>query len=131
MITEREFKDKVTVQFIRRDDGGLQARCDSVPGFYLSGADASAVYRDVIPALETLVRRNMDIPVRVYPLRPGVYQLEEKPDDSRIPDQQDYLVERVAEVSQFYCMTPNGLAGRQSFWRRLRLWLQRNWSAGL
>lgn len=52
MIEDRPFKDKVTVHFVRRDDGGLQAICDSVPGFYLSGRDPSAVYRDVIPALE-------------------------------------------------------------------------------
>lgn len=97
MITERAFKDKVTVHFARRDDGGLQATCDAVPGFYLSGLDASAVYRDVIPALETIVRRNLDIPVRVFPLRYGLYQMQERqPPENSIPAEQDYLVERVA-----------------------------------
>ena len=96
MLTHREFKDKVTVHFSRREDGGLKATCEALPGFYLSGGDPSAVYRDVIPALETLVLRNLDIRVRVFPLRPGLYQMEERPADERIPDEQDYLVERIA-----------------------------------
>ena len=54
---------RVTVRFTRRDDGGLQAKCDEVPGFYLSGADARAVMRDVVPALETILQANLDMPV--------------------------------------------------------------------
>ena len=98
MITEREFKDKLTVQFVKRDDGGLQALCDAVPGFFLSGRDASAVYRDVIPALENLFRRNLEIHVKVFPLRMGVYQVEERQDKQTgaIPSEQDYVVERIA-----------------------------------
>lgn len=96
MITNREFRDKVTVHFVKREDGGLQAVCDAVPGFYLSGIDASAVYRDVIPAIETLLRKNCDLAVKVFPLRPGVYQMRERGPEVTIPEQQEYVVERVA-----------------------------------
>lgn len=96
MVTERQFKEKITVRFVRRDDGGLQAHCDSVSGFYLSGRDPSAVYRDVIPALEMLVRHNLDIEVEVYPLKPGLYALVECNEPSAIPDEQDYVIERLA-----------------------------------
>lgn len=57
MITDRPFMAKVLVRFVRREDGGLRAFCDGVPGFFLSGADPRAVMRDVIPALEQLVRK--------------------------------------------------------------------------
>jgi len=96
MITERRFKEKVTVRFLRREDGGLQATCESVPGFYLSGADKSAVYRDVIPALEALVRHNLDIAVEVYPLKPGFYAMVERDSPVMIPDEQEYVIERIA-----------------------------------
>lgn len=96
MIVDREFKAKVTVHFVKRDDGGLQAICDEVPGFCLSGKDPSAVYRDVIPALETLVRHNLDITVKVFPLRYGLYQMQESQKPSSIPEEQEYVVERVA-----------------------------------
>jgi len=33
MHEERPFKDKVTVRFVKRDDGGLRALCEAVPGF--------------------------------------------------------------------------------------------------
>lgn len=95
MITDREFRAKVTVHFIKRDDGGLQARCDEVPGFCLSGADPSAVYRDVVPALEALVRHNLDIAVKAFPLRHGLYQIQET-QARQIPEEQDYVFERVA-----------------------------------
>jgi predicted RNase H-like HicB family nuclease len=49
---------KVSVIFEKREDGGLRAYSDDVPGLVLSGADPEAVYNDVIPALETLFEHN-------------------------------------------------------------------------
>ena len=94
---ERGFKEKVTVRFVRREDGGLQAICDAIPGFYLSGSDKSAVYRDVIPALEALVKHNLDISVEAYPLKLGIYALVEREQpETTIPDEQEYVLERLA-----------------------------------
>lgn len=95
MQNHRTFREKITVRFVRRDDGGLQAHCDDVPGFHLSGADKSAVYRDVLPALRTLIRHNLDIQVEVYPLKHGIYQVEERSSDD-IPDEQEYVIDRLA-----------------------------------
>jgi hypothetical protein len=46
---------KVVVTFERRDDGGLRAYSEDVPGFVLSHRDPSAVIRDVAPALERIL----------------------------------------------------------------------------
>ncbi len=96
MITNRKFKEKVTVRFKKREDGGLQAFCETVPGFCLSGADRAAVFRDVIPALETLVAHNLDVKVEVYPLKYGLYEVREKDEADEIPEQQDYVIERLS-----------------------------------
>lgn len=99
MISERKFKEKVTVRFRRRDDGGLQAHCDDVPGFCLSGADKSAVYRDVAPAIRRLIAHNLDIKVEVYPLKHGLYQVVESAESDTIPEQQDYVIERLNDAA--------------------------------
>lgn len=46
---------KVTVTFERREDGGLRAWSDDVPGFVLSHRDPEAVLADVKPALERIL----------------------------------------------------------------------------
>jgi hypothetical protein len=98
MHHERQFKDKVTVHFVKRDDGGLRAICDAVPGFYLSGQDPRAVMRDVAPAIERLFKHNMDLDVEVYPLRNAVYEVRERvepmaaPEDA-IPEEREYVIE--------------------------------------
>lgn len=95
MITHRAFKEKVTVRFTRREGGGLRATCDAVPGFLLSGSDPQTVLRNVVPALETLIRVNLGIVVTVYPLKYGIYQVEERDgDDDLIPESQDYMIDR-------------------------------------
>ena len=43
------------VTFERREDGGLRAYSDDVPGFVLSHKDPEAVFRDVTPALECIL----------------------------------------------------------------------------
>ncbi|WP_370030669.1 hypothetical protein [Qipengyuania mesophila] len=59
---------KLTVRFEKRDDGGLRAWCDDLPGFVLSHSDAQAVIRDVEPALEAMLAAKYECKVRVYPL---------------------------------------------------------------
>ena len=61
MGTQSPFRDKVTVRFRKRDDGGLVATCEQVNGFYLSGANPRAVIDDVIPVLDALFSHNMGI----------------------------------------------------------------------
>jgi hypothetical protein len=97
MHEDRPYKEKVTVRFVKRDDGGLRAFCDAVPGFYLSGADPRAVLRDVVPAIEALMRRNLDIRVEVFPLKYAMYELRERRTGAvaseAIPDTIDYVLE--------------------------------------
>jgi hypothetical protein len=59
---------KVSVVFQRRDDGGLQVYSDEVPGFVLSGADAHAVFADVIPALTFIFEHNKGLKVEFGPV---------------------------------------------------------------
>lgn len=97
MHEERHFKDKVTVRFVKRDDGGLRAFCEAVPGFYLSGKDPRAVLRDVAPAIERLFKHNLELDVEVFPLQHAVYELRERVpagDSESIPDARDYVIER-------------------------------------
>lgn len=99
MHEDRPFKEKVTVRFVKRDDGGLRALCDAVPGFYLSGRDPRAVMRDVVPAIERLFKHNLGLDVEVFPLKYAVYELREKlpvGDSEAIPEERDYLIERRA-----------------------------------
>ena len=61
--TESEPKEPMTPQRFyliaeRREDGGLRITCPEVPGLVLSGADPHAVMRDVVPAIDALMRRN-------------------------------------------------------------------------
>ena len=59
---------KVAVTFEKRPDGGLCAYSEDVPGLMLSGADAEAVFEDVIPAMEELFRHNRKMDVMFGPV---------------------------------------------------------------
>jgi hypothetical protein len=98
MIKDRPFKAKVLVRFIKREDGGLQAICEAVPGFYLSGTDPRDVLEDVAPTIEYLFKQNLKINVEVHPLEYAVYQIQERDvfQSQSIPDQLDYLIEKRA-----------------------------------
>lgn len=102
MIKHRRFATKLPVRFTKRDDGGLRAQCDAIPGFYLSAKDRRSVIDDVAPAIEALVKTNYSIDVSVCPLGYGIFQLLERldPVDEEIPDMpeftREYLVERKA-----------------------------------
>lgn len=99
MTEDRPFKGKVTVRFKRRDDGGLRAYCNDVPGFYLSSIHRRDVMHDVIPALESLMKVNYDLNVQVSPLGYGIYSLIEKdhPTLDDIPNVPEYEMEYVVD----------------------------------
>lgn len=100
MDTQRQKKYKVTVRFRRRDDGGLRAYCSEVPGFFLSSVDRQAVMRDVIPALELLLKGNFNVTAQVSPLGYGIYELTENVEADpidMIPDVSEYYREYVVE----------------------------------
>lgn len=62
-----DFPAKVTVTFERREDGGLRAYSNDVPGFVLSG-ELRAVLEDVKPALERILSHIAERPVEVQQL---------------------------------------------------------------
>jgi len=55
----------INVIFEPREDGGLRARCDKLPNFFLSHSDASLLRRDVEPALETILSEMFGLPMKV------------------------------------------------------------------
>ncbi len=55
---------EITVVFERREDGGLSAYSDDVPGFVLSHSDAEMLLDDVQPALEGILSHIHGKPVR-------------------------------------------------------------------
>lgn len=55
MASQHPAEFVVHVTFEPRDDGGLRARCDKIPDFFLSHSDPVAVRADVIPALQTIL----------------------------------------------------------------------------
>jgi hypothetical protein len=59
---------KLTVIFERREDGGLRAYSDDVPGFVLSHSDPKAVLKDVKPALEQILSHLLGVDVVVEQL---------------------------------------------------------------
>lgn len=58
------------VTFEPREDGGLRAYCDKVPGFVLSHSNAEAVLNDVEPALETILSAMYGMKVKVSQAEP-------------------------------------------------------------
>src|SRR5258707_14038694 len=59
---------KFVVSFERRDDGGLRAWSDDVPGFVLSHSDPQAVLEDVKPALQAILSHAYGTPVVIQEL---------------------------------------------------------------
>lgn len=64
MAAERPSRSfKIVVFFERREDGGVRAWCDDVPGFVLSHCNADAVLSDVQPALEGILSAQLGEPI--------------------------------------------------------------------
>jgi hypothetical protein len=57
----------IYVKFEMREDGGLRASCDKVPGFLLSHSNHGAVRSDVVPALEVILSEMYGVPMKVEP----------------------------------------------------------------
>ena len=55
----------IEVKFEHREDGGLRAYSDSVPGFVVSHADPALVIAEVPPILEVILSGMFGSPVRV------------------------------------------------------------------
>ncbi len=68
---------KIVVIFEQRDDGGLRAYSDDVPGFILSHSNPLAVLDDVAPALGTILSAMFDAKVTVEPLTDVAGELED------------------------------------------------------
>lgn len=68
MTNGRPEQFKVTVQLQRREDGGLRAWSDDVPGLTLSHSDPAKVLADIAPALEVIVGAMLDRAVEVTAL---------------------------------------------------------------
>ena len=71
----------IEVKFHKREDGGLRAECDALPGFYLSHSDPELVVADVAPALSVILGAMYGGTFRVEPLR----EIQREIDGSEIP----------------------------------------------
>jgi hypothetical protein len=91
---------KIVVSFERRDDGGLRAYSDDVPGFVLSHRDPLAVIRDVPPVLERILSAMWGVAVKAS-LLPHVGDPVEEDDDTpeSVAAYADHPREYVAHVS--------------------------------
>jgi hypothetical protein len=84
---------KITVHLERREDGGLRAYSDEVPGFVLSHSDAKAVLADIKPALEQILSHMLKGRVKVEKLIP----LSEKASEPEVPPAvAEYVTHRIA-----------------------------------
>lgn len=59
---------KVTVNFETREDGGVRAYSDDVPGLILSSRDLRGLVDDVLTALQVCLSKQLEAEVRVEPL---------------------------------------------------------------
>jgi thiosulfate/3-mercaptopyruvate sulfurtransferase len=85
-VRQALMKRKIVVTLEGREDGGLRADSDDVPGFVLSHSDPDAVLRNVKPALEGILSNLLKEPVAVEEL-PGR-------DHELIPSKRVYLTSR-------------------------------------
>jgi hypothetical protein len=76
---------KVLVNFEPREDGGLRAYSNDVPGFVLSYADCDTTIGAVVPVLETILSDMFNGHVRVTPLEDMRGRLENAGMISRKP----------------------------------------------
>jgi len=89
---------KIVLLFERRDDGGLRAWSEQVPGFVLSHRDVDSVLADVQPALEGSLTAQLGEPIITTPLSDIRMDLEAcsvlGPVKQGIPDQVEYAALR-------------------------------------
>jgi hypothetical protein len=95
MTSERQpLTYKIVVFFERRDDGGLRAWCEQVPGFILSHLNVDAVLSDVQPALEGILTAQLGYEIKTTPLHDIREALEHcgvlEPSARHIPQKIEY-----------------------------------------
>lgn len=93
MTRNRSFK--VTVCFEQRDDGGLRAYSEEVPGLVLSHTDIDGVLADVTEALRVILSHKFHTPVDVRPLANLREALEDNgivPPKGFVPGPKEYVV---------------------------------------
>ena len=92
MTRDRSFK--VTVCFEQRDDGGLRAWSEEVPGLVLSHTDIDGVLADVTEALKVILSHRFNADVDVQPLENVRAALEENgivPPKRFVPGPKEYI----------------------------------------
>ena len=88
---------KISVCFERREDGGLRAYSNDVPGLVLSSLDVNGVIADVPVALGFILSRRLNAPIEVEPLPNIRDTLEDNGIVSRerfIPQSREYVAIR-------------------------------------
>jgi len=65
MINRSENEFYISVYYEKRSDGGVRVSSVDVPGFVLSHQDAGLVFKDIEPALETILSEMLCKKVRV------------------------------------------------------------------
>ena len=96
MLNERpSWSYRIVVHFERREDGGLRAWCDQVPGLVLSHRNADDVLADIQPALEHILSIQLGHPVITTRMSDFRADLENcgvlDPKPQPIPDHQEYV----------------------------------------
>lgn len=85
---------KVVVRLESRDDGGLRAYSDDIPGFVLSHHDPQAVLADIVPALEFMLSEIWDTRVLATNLEPISAFKKEAEQLPALPEcKKEYVVE--------------------------------------
>jgi hypothetical protein len=87
---------KIVVTFQRREDGGLRAYSEALPGFVLSNADTRAVLADIVPALTFMLSEMYGAPVAVEPLTDIADKLADAGLIERLPELEPVQREYVA-----------------------------------
>lgn len=68
---------RLEVRFESREDGGIRARCDKVPGFLLSNRDPDKVMADIEPALSLMLSEMFGVPMAVTRL-PDIEEVRDR-----------------------------------------------------
>lgn len=66
--SERKEPFNIDVRFEHREDGGLRAYADSLPGFCISNADPEMVIAEIPAVLEVILSGMMGVRVAVTPM---------------------------------------------------------------
>jgi hypothetical protein len=82
---------KVVVVIEHRDDGGLRAYSNDVPGFVLSHRNPEAVISDIGPALERILSAMWGVEVKADPLPQVGAAPEDEPSRVNVRRSQEYV----------------------------------------